>query len=162
MSSPLYSQTVAYTVRAFVNLAREPVGTYKMNKRIASEEGIPAPYLSKLLQHFARLELLKSTKGPAGGFALRFAPRQIRLIDIVAPLDGLAQYKRCAAGLSECSDEMPCSMHEIGRSCVAEYWHIWSRPHFRTWPLHFQRRKRTLPKRSAPRNEFGRLENRAV
>jgi Rrf2 family protein len=83
-----------------------------MNKRIAFEEGIPAPYLSKLLQHFARLELLRSTKGPTGGFALELSPRQVRLIDIVAPLDGLAKYRRCAGGLPECSDEMPCSMHK--------------------------------------------------
>jgi DNA-binding IscR family transcriptional regulator len=39
-------------------------------------------------------------------------PSEIRLLDIVEALDGLAPYQQCASGLSECSDDMPCSMHD--------------------------------------------------
>jgi DNA-binding IscR family transcriptional regulator len=30
----------------------------------------------------------------------------------VEALDGLAPYQQCASGLSECNDDMPCSMHD--------------------------------------------------
>ena len=68
--------------------------------------------------------MLRSSKGPTGGFALRVDPGEIRLLDIVEALDGLAPYQQCASGLSECSDEMPCSMHDSWinlRSRIMDY-----------------------------------------
>jgi Rrf2 family transcriptional regulator, iron-sulfur cluster assembly transcription factor len=56
--------------------------------------------------------LLRSSKGPTGGFALRVPPADVKLWDIVEALDGMSQYTACASGLAECSDEMPCSMHD--------------------------------------------------
>jgi DNA-binding IscR family transcriptional regulator len=51
-------------------------------------------------------------------------PAEIRLLDIVEALDGLAPYQQCASGLSECSDDMPCSMHDSWinlRSRIMDY-----------------------------------------
>jgi DNA-binding IscR family transcriptional regulator len=51
-------------------------------------------------------------------------PAEIRLLDIVEALDGLAPYQQCASGLAECSDEMPCSMHDSWinlRSRIMDY-----------------------------------------
>src|SRR5438552_2399184 len=83
-----------------------------MVKNIAEEENIPSHFLAKILQQLARKGLLRSSKGPTGGFALRKGPSDIRLLDIVEALDGLGAYQQCASGLSECTDEMPCSMHD--------------------------------------------------
>src|SRR5205085_6111197 len=93
-------------------------------KNIAQEEHIPAHFLAKILQQLARKGLLRSSKGPTGGFALRVDPAEIRLLDIVESLDGLAPYQQCASGLSECSDDMPCSMHDSWvtlRSRIMDY-----------------------------------------
>ena len=46
------------------------------------------------------------------------------MLDIVEALDGLTEYQNCASGLSECSDEMPCSMHDswiVLRSRIMDY-----------------------------------------
>ena len=46
------------------------------------------------------------------------------MLDIVEALDGLAPYQQCASGLSECSDDMPCSMHDSWvnlRSRIMDY-----------------------------------------
>ena len=67
---------------------------------------------------------MRSSKGPTGGFALRVDPDEIRLLDIVESLDGLAPYQQCASGLSECTDDMPCSMHDSWvalRSRIMDY-----------------------------------------
>ena len=116
----IYSRSAEYAIRAFVHLAQVPEGKYAMVKNIAAQEEIPAHFLAKILQQLARKGLLRSSKGPTGGFSLRV----IRLLDIVEALDGLAPYQQCASGLSECSDDMPCSMHDswIGlRSRIMDY-----------------------------------------
>ena len=120
----IYSRKSEYAIRAFVNLARVPDGKYAMVKNIAAAEEIPAHFLAKILQELARKGLLRSSKGPTGGFALRVDPVDIHLVDIVDALDGLAAYQQCASGLSECNEEVPCSMHDSWkalRSRIMEY-----------------------------------------
>ncbi len=120
----IYSRSAEYAIRAFVHLAQVQEGKYAMVKNIAEQEEIPAHFLAKILQQLARKGLLRSSKGPTGGFALRVDPTEIRLLDIVEALDGLAPYQQCASGLSECSDEMPCSMHDSWialRSRIMDY-----------------------------------------
>ena len=108
----IYSRSAEYAIRAFVHLATVPEGKYAMVKNIAEQEEIPAHFLAKILQQLARKGLLRSSKGPTGGFALRMDPNEVTLLTIVEALDGLAPYQQCASGLSECTDDMPCSMHD--------------------------------------------------
>ena len=67
----IYSRSAEYAIRAFVHLAQVPEGKYAMVKNIAEQEEIPAHFLAKILQQLARKGLLRSSKGPTGGFALR-------------------------------------------------------------------------------------------
>src|SRR5437899_292650 len=120
----IYSRSAEYAIRAFVHLAQVPEGKYAMVKNIAEQEAIPAHFLAKILQQLARKGLLRSSKGPTGGFALKVDAQEIRLLDIVEALDGLAPYQQCAMGLDECNDEMPCGVHDswaLLRSRIMEY-----------------------------------------
>ena len=108
----IYSRSAEYAIRAFVHLAQVPEGKYQMVKNIAEQEDIPAHFLAKILQQLARKGLLRSSKGPTGGFSLRVPASDVTMLDIVEALDGLQDYQRCASGLAECTDEMPCSMHD--------------------------------------------------
>ncbi len=108
----IYSKSSEYAIRACVHLARVPVGKCAMVKDIAKDENIPAHFLAKILQSLARKGLLKSTKGPSGGFCLQLPSRNLKLLDIVAAVDGLEQYERCVAGLPQCTDSAPCPMHK--------------------------------------------------
>jgi len=120
----IYSRSAEYAIRAFVHLAQVPEGKYAMVKNIAEQEGIPAHFLAKILQQLARKGLLRSSKGPTGGFALRLDPSEISLFTIVEALDGMSEYQQCASGLAECNDEMPCSMHDSWvalRSRIMDY-----------------------------------------
>ena|SRR5215813_6945670 len=120
----IYSRSAEYAIRACVHLAQVPDAKFSMVKNIAEQEDIPAHFLAKILQTLARKGLLKSSKGPTGGFALRMNASEIRLLDMVEALDGMALYQQCASGLSECSDDVPCSMHDSWitlRSRIMEY-----------------------------------------
>jgi Rrf2 family protein len=120
----LYSRSAEYAIRAFVHLAQVPDGRYAMVKQIAAEEEIPAHFLAKILQQLARKGMLRSSKGPTGGFSLRVPPGEVRLLDIVEALDGLSEYEKCASGLAECNDDMPCPLHDSWkalRSRIMDY-----------------------------------------
>src|SRR5450755_1411704 len=108
----IYSRSAEYAIRAFVHLAQVQEGKYAMVKNVAEQEDIPVHYLAKILQQLAGKGLLRSSKGPTGGFALRVPAEAVRLWDVVEALDGTSRYAACASGLSECSDAMPCSMHD--------------------------------------------------
>jgi Rrf2 family iron-sulfur cluster assembly transcriptional regulator len=108
----IYSRSVEYAIRALVFLSQVPEGELAMARHIAQQEDIPSYFLAKILQQLARKGLLRSSKGPTGGFALRREPEDIFLMDIVEALDGLAGYENCACGLAECNDHMPCGMHD--------------------------------------------------
>jgi Rrf2 family iron-sulfur cluster assembly transcriptional regulator len=108
----IYSQSSKYAIRAFVNLAHQPEGHFAMVKNIAEEEQIPSHFLAKILQQIARKGLLKSSKGPTGGFCLKVSPSKLKLIDIVDAVDGMSNFTACAGGLPECNSAQACSLCE--------------------------------------------------
>ncbi len=85
----IYSRATEYAITALGHLGELPEGARRMARRIAEEEGLPAFFLAKTLQTLARQGLLKSAKGPTGGFALNKPASKIRLIDLIAAIDGL-------------------------------------------------------------------------
>lgn len=86
----IYSRSAEYAIRACVHLALAPEGKFVMARVIAEREDIPAHFLAKILQDLTRKGMLKSNKGPSGGFALKIPPEKLRLLDIVEALDGQA------------------------------------------------------------------------
>lgn len=81
-----------------------------MVKNIAQEEEIPSHFLAKILQQIARKGLLKSSKGPTGGFCLKVPANKLRLIDIIDAVDGVSTFTACAGGLPECNAARACSL----------------------------------------------------
>jgi Rrf2 family protein len=106
----IYSQSSKYAIRAFVNLASLPEGQFAMVKNIAEEEQIPSHFLAKILQQIARKGLLRSSKGPTGGFCLNVPAKKLKLIDIVDAVDGVSSFTACAGGLPECNSARACSL----------------------------------------------------
>jgi Rrf2 family transcriptional regulator, iron-sulfur cluster assembly transcription factor len=107
----LGSSGFEYAVRALTYLARrEDEGLIKL-REIAEAEGIPAPFLSNVLNRLVANGLLRSVRGPTGGYALAGAAAELRLIDVREVVDGLADLDRCAVGLPQCSASEPCAVH---------------------------------------------------
>ncbi|MGH9667558.1 MAG: RrF2 family transcriptional regulator [Bryobacteraceae bacterium] len=120
----IYSRAAEYAIRAFVELAHAPSGRYMMAKQVAAQSDIPAHFLAKILQQLARQGMLKSSKGPTGGFSLRIPAAEISLLRIVEAVDGLEDYRRCIGGRPECNDDAHCSMHDSWktlRSRIMDY-----------------------------------------
>jgi Rrf2 family protein len=95
----LFSRSVDYAIQALGRLAEAGDGEQVMARLVAEEEGLPAFFLAKTLQNLARHGLLRSTKGPTGGFALNRPAGKIRLLDVVEALDGLEHLQTGQEGL---------------------------------------------------------------
>src|SRR5436189_151723 len=82
------SQRADYAAHAMVEIARwygeRPVHATE----IAHRQGIPEPYLEQLLLALRRAALVRSYRGPGGGYTLTRPPAAISLADIVAALEG--------------------------------------------------------------------------
>lgn len=55
---------------------------------VAQRQGIPEPYLEQLLLALRRASLVRSYRGPGGGYTLTRPPGAVSLADIVAALEG--------------------------------------------------------------------------
>src|SRR5260370_16512199 len=82
------SQRADYAAHAMVEIARwygeRPVHATE----IAQRQGIPEPYLEQLLLALRRAALVRSYRGPGGGYTLTRPPAAISLADVVAALQG--------------------------------------------------------------------------
>ena len=73
-----------YAVRAMVYLARQlPRKTLSLNE-IASAEGVTEKYLEQIFMKLTKAGLLKTVKGPGGGYQLSKEPERIKLKDIIS------------------------------------------------------------------------------
>lgn len=81
-----------------------------MVKNIAAEEQIPSHFLAKILQQLARKGLLRSSKGPTGGFCLKIPAKQLKLIDVIDSVDGLNNLQVCAGGIPDCTEATSCAL----------------------------------------------------
>lgn len=67
--------------------------------------------VGKILQILVKHNLIKSMKGPSGGFYISEAQKKLPIINIVESIDGKEIFKGCGLGLSRCSSSHPCPIH---------------------------------------------------
>jgi Rrf2 family protein len=76
-----------YAVTALAYLAREKPGSPVASGAIARAERIPDLFLLKVLLRLAQAGLVRSRRGPGGGYTLARNPKDITLLDIVEAVD---------------------------------------------------------------------------
>ena len=108
----IHSSACEYAIRAMTYVAGFEPGKRLLARDVSAHERIPGPFLGKIFQTLVRAGLLKSSKGPGGGFALTKDPGTISLYDIYQAIDGATYLDACAVGLARCTDETPCPLHE--------------------------------------------------
>lgn len=79
---------------------------------ISQELKVPKEFVSKVLQILTESRIVGSKKGKNGGFYLAKRPANIKLIEIVEAIDGLALFNTCVLGFPGCSVAEPCPVHE--------------------------------------------------
>ena len=115
----IYSKPSKIAVRVLSYLASKEPDAVHAVREVAKETGVSEPTVAKTLQTLAKAGLLKSRKGPGGGFVLAAVPGDVSLARIVAAFEGNDFFPDCIGGLEECSDLAPCPLHEKWKSMKA-------------------------------------------
>jgi len=108
----IFSKKCEYGLQAVLYLATQDKGAVVSADDIAKKLSIPKEFVSKILQSLTESGIVLSKKGKAGGFSLSRDPQKIKLIDIVASIDGLAVFNNCVLGFPSCNPTNPCPLHE--------------------------------------------------
>ena len=110
--SLIFSRQCEYALQAVAYIALKPEGEMSSIKEMTKKLHIPYHFLGKILQDLSRKGLLRSLKGPTGGFTLGVAAKNITLFHIVEAIDGVDFTSRCVMGFPECSGKNPCAVHD--------------------------------------------------
>jgi Rrf2 family iron-sulfur cluster assembly transcriptional regulator len=87
-----------YAVMAMVDLAANSDGSPVSLADIAERQEISLSYLEQLFGKLRKGGLVKSVRGPGGGYLLSRLSRQIRISDIILAVDEPIQTTRCSPG----------------------------------------------------------------
>ena len=108
----IFSKKCEYGMQAILYLAAKEKGALVSAEEISKVLKIPREFISKILQSLKESGLINSSKGKSGGFSLAKSSSRIKLIDIVAAIDGLELFDDCVLGFPECSPTHPCPVHD--------------------------------------------------
>ena len=111
-----------YAVMALVDLAAHSGGKPVSLADIAERQNISLSYLEQLFGRLRRGELVKSVRGPGGGYLLQRGTRNTRIADVVLAVDENLRATRCTPGspLGCAKDSSRCLTHDLWADLSAE------------------------------------------
>ena len=111
----MITQKTRYALRSLLFLVEEgEVGPVQLS-RIAETQRIPPKYLELIMLDLKKAGLVKSNRGPKGGYRLTRIPEQISFGQIVRAMEGPIALVSCAsvnfyAPCGDCQDEATCAI----------------------------------------------------
>jgi Rrf2 family iron-sulfur cluster assembly transcriptional regulator len=101
-----------YAVTAMLDLAiRHDKGPISLAD-ISERQGISLSYLEQLFTKLRRAGLVKSTRGPGGGYSLSRPSSELAVADVISAVDEKVDTTRCG-GMGNCQDDETCLTHEL-------------------------------------------------
>ena len=84
-----------YAVMAMADLAKNNVKEPTSLTKISLRQGISIAYLEQLFLKLRRNNLVKSVRGPSGGYVLARQPGEIKLLSIISAVDEKIKTVKC-------------------------------------------------------------------
>jgi Rrf2 family protein len=116
MASPtMLTAKGKYGLKAMVHLASLPKGGTAQCVDIAEANNIPKKFLDAILGDLRNAGIVRSKKGPGGGYMLARAPSQIKVGVVIRTLDGPLAPIACASRTAyqpcqDCDDVKTCAV----------------------------------------------------
>ncbi|KOF17226.1 Rrf2 family transcriptional regulator [Ensifer adhaerens] len=106
-----------YGLKALVDLAQLEPGETAFITEIATRNNIPKKFLDAILLELRNAGILRSKKGPGGGYSLSRPASDIRIGQVIRTLDGPLAPIRCASrtafeACDDCSDPVNCHVRK--------------------------------------------------
>ncbi len=114
------TQEADYAIRAVLELALHSQEERIFSGEIARQQGIPGPFLTKILARLSAAGIVTAQRGVNGGIRLTRPAEQITLLQVVEAIDGPITLNRCARAPKGCVRSTTCVVHPIWLRICAE------------------------------------------
>jgi Rrf2 family protein len=112
------SDAASIAIHSMVLIARAENGINAV--KIAEISGFSKNHISKVLQRMVKAGLLKSVRGPAGGFSLKVEPETITLLNIYESIEGSLEVNDCPMAHEICGFDN-CIMGNVVNKMTLEF-----------------------------------------
>jgi Rrf2 family protein len=118
------SEAASLALHGMALLAKFPEKRYS-NQVMAERLDASSHHLAKVMQMLVKAGLVRSQRGPQGGFLLNAAAEDIQLLQIYEAVDGPISHDECLLHKATCSGNicmlgnLVYSLHEQLRNCLA-------------------------------------------
>ena len=99
------TKKVEYALMSLVYISEKAKDELSSAKEIAENNSIPREILAKTLQELVSINMIKSFKGPKGGYKIYADINKINIIEFIELLEG-------PVGLTDCNISVPCQQEE--------------------------------------------------
>jgi len=101
-----------YAVTAILDLAFHSTSGPVTLSDISKRQDISLSYLEQLFTRLRKQALVRSTRGPGGGYSLNRPASEIAVAEVVSAVDEIVDTTRCS-GANNCHDGQQCLAHEL-------------------------------------------------
>lgn len=103
-----------YAVMALVDLAGRPADVPVSLATLAENQEITVPYLEQIFNKLKQHGVVKSVRGPGGGYILAKAPTELNISDIIAAVEESTKMTRCSKKAEGCmANKSHCVTHHL-------------------------------------------------
>lgn len=110
------SRKIDYGLRAMIYLSSLPSGSVVPFREIARQMEVPEDFLAKILKTLVDQGLVKSARGPHGGYALGRSPVDISFLDVIEAVEGPIALNVCLDGDDTCGRSSTCTMVSVWKA----------------------------------------------
>ncbi len=100
-----------YAITAMIDLANSLESSVSL-KEISERQSISLSYLEQLFCKLKNFGVVKSQRGPGGGYTLVREANDITLYDIIIAVEENIDQTQCG-GSMDCNKDKPCSTHHV-------------------------------------------------
>ena len=114
-------KAATYAILAVSEIARRENAMYRgvRASELAEVLKVPSAYAAKVMTHLARAKVLRSDRGPRGGFRLARSAAEISLLDVVEAVDdGLQGNYAFVGGGSPDTIAKLAGVHQVFREAI--------------------------------------------
>ncbi len=102
-----------YAIRVVLALAEAEDADRLSVRVLATDRGIPAQVLPRVMTDLASAGIVDGRTGRSGGYRLARPAASVSLLDVIRAVEGDNRRRRCVLRGSACGISAPCDVHEV-------------------------------------------------
>jgi Rrf2 family protein len=123
----IITRATEYTLRAVLHMAARYPDATVAKADICEKEEITPAFLTKILQPLIREGLVRSTRGPTGGFSLARPPEELTLLDVLNAVEEPLSLNVCILDKANCERSDVCVLHNLWAEAKGKIDEVFSR-----------------------------------